>query len=230
MEKYVRSLKTQAWKTMGARYNAARRLKRRDRVAAATVAAFSAISVGVVIVQKTYAFADGSEIDNFLTALSACIALSILVVSLMEWGAANAVKAEWLHKNAEELNAFQRKLDLIKAQFGQSPCSWSDIDELRSEYESIKERCPYNHEPLDLKEFEAQHWNSAEFMRPGDSRMYRHALKLVREIRSQFYGIKIFILCWVVVIGLVFVTPWEQRSSLPAIQERSLMQPDSGVE
>lgn len=212
-EDYLRALRTQAWKTMGARYNAARRLRRRDRLANASIATFSAIAIALVIIQKTYAFAAGSAADNFLTALSACLAVFILVISLMEWGSSNGVKAEWLHRNAEELNAFQGKLQLLLCVPTSAP-DWNEVDRMREEYERLKASCPYNHDPVDLQRFAAQHWNSREFFPDGKSIAWAFVEKTVREVRFYFFGIKTFMLCWIVVGSLLAFTPWSQRMTI----------------
>ena len=65
IEKFEK-LKTDAWQTAGARYNAARRLKRRDLFATISLSLFSAIGVGLAVVQKIYNPQSGSTLDNYL--------------------------------------------------------------------------------------------------------------------------------------------------------------------
>jgi hypothetical protein len=205
---YLKTLRTQAWKTMGARYNAARRLKRRELVSTASIAMFSAISVALVILQKTYALEAGSSLDNYMTALSTLLALFILVISLVEWGARNGERAAALHGNAEDLNAFQRKIDAKLAMANGQQISNETLEELRIEYEALKQRCPYNHEPIDLSCFHAQHWNSSEF---ADVRINR-IQKWTIQVRCWIGSLGLFAICWLVLTGLLFLTPWEDRA------------------
>ena len=69
-ENFLSELRTSAWCTSGARFNASRRLRRRDWFAMFSIAIFSAIGVGLAIVQKIYGFETGMPADNFVTALS----------------------------------------------------------------------------------------------------------------------------------------------------------------
>jgi SMODS and SLOG-associating 2TM effector domain family 5 len=66
---FLTRLRFTAWRTMGARFNAARRLKRRDIIGAFSIAVFAMIGVGLAIVQPIYEVRPGN-LDNFLTALS----------------------------------------------------------------------------------------------------------------------------------------------------------------
>jgi hypothetical protein len=150
MLKYIEKLRTDTWRTAGARYNAARRLKRRDLFATLSLSLFSAAGVGLAVVQRIYSFESGSPADNYITALSVCLGVVLLVISLIEWGAGNSVKADRLHQNAEELNAFQRKLGLVilDLKAGNSLTS-QQAGEYLQQYDDIKVKSPFNHDPLD---------------------------------------------------------------------------------
>lgn len=205
---YLNTLRTQAWKTMGARYNAARRLRRRELVSTASIAMYSAISVGLVILQKTYALEAGSTLDNYITALSTLLALFILVISLVEWGARNGERSAALHNNAEDLNAFQRKIEAKLAMANGQQISDETLEGLRGEYEAIKQRCQHNHEPSDLACFHAQHWRSREFADAPINLLGKYII----HARSWLGSLGLFALCWVVLAGLLFFTPWEDRA------------------
>lgn len=206
---YLDGLRTQAWKTMGARYNATRRLRRREVVSTASISIFSAISIGLVILQKTYALEPGSTIDNYITALSALLALFILVISLVEWGAKNGERAAALHENAEELNAFQRKIAAKLTMAGGAQISDAILDELRCEYETIKLSCPYNHDPSDLACFHAQHHNSPEFAHSPLSPVEKYAIYATAWFRS----LGLFAVCWLALAALLYSTPWKERAA-----------------
>lgn len=155
MNTILERLEYQAWVTMSGRYEAARRLRMRELFATVSLAFFSATSVGIAFVQRIYV-TSGSPTDDYLTALSGCLGILLLAISLMEWGMGNGAKAEALHRNAEELNAFRRKVWLAveRLKAGQA-LTWAEVDVVRAEYESIKAGCRFNHEPIDDKYFRA---------------------------------------------------------------------------
>src|SRR5690606_19666918 len=140
--------------------------------------------------------------DNFHTALSACLAVFMLVIRPVSWGSSNGVKVEWLLRNAEEMNAFQGRLQLLRC-VPASATDWNVVDRMREEYERLKASCPYSHAPVDLQRFAAQHWNSREFFPDGKSIAWAFVEKTVREVPFYFFGIKTFMLCWIVVGSLL---------------------------
>ncbi|MHB1058072.1 MAG: SLATT domain-containing protein [Rhodanobacter sp.] len=156
-------LQTDAWRTAGARYNASRRLRRRDFVSTVSMALFSAATVAVAYCQKVYAHS-GSPLDDFLTTVTVCLGVFLLAVSLIEWGSANGAKAEALYQNAENLNAFHRQVRLRKEmhQSGDA-ASWDEVLELTKDYEAAKRNVPHNHKPLDDLFFVATHRRAPEF-------------------------------------------------------------------
>lgn len=208
MKDFLYSLQTSSWRTAGCRYNAYRRLKRREFVSIVSLAFFSALTVALAFLQKTYSPQSGSAIDNYLTALSACLGIFLLAISLIEWGAGNGLRADMLYKNAEQLNAHSRKVAQVIAQLdGNVQINWGAIDKLRDEYEGIKVACPQNHEPLDDQLFLAQHRNATEFFREGKPAMTAFAAWCV-SVEHRWSSVRAFVFYWVVVLGLIAVTPW----------------------
>lgn len=199
MNEYLLKLKTEAWRTSSARYWAARRLRRRELFSTVSLALFSATSIGIAVVQRVYV-SSGSPTESYLTALSGCLGVLLLALSLMEWGSANGAKAEALHRNAEELNSFQRKVGftIAKALAG-DPTSWSDVEALRVEYEEIKQGCRYNHEPLDDVRFLAAHRLAPEFL--TTERTSRYNLLEAAWIRVHWYcsSVWYFLLLWIAI-------------------------------
>lgn len=168
MTEFLKNLQTKIWRTSGARYNASRRLKRKELFSTISLALFSAFGIIIAVVQRIYSSPIQAipDLDNLLTALSICMGLFILVFTLMEWGAANGVKAHILHKNAEELNALQGKIGHIVQKVEKDKnvdLSWSEKDALRLEYEEIKGLCTENHTPTDDSFFLAAKCHSPEF-------------------------------------------------------------------
>ncbi len=208
MRDFLFSLRTDAWRTAGSRYNAARRLKRREFVSTVSLAFFSALTVALAFLQRVYAAQPGSQIDNYLSALSACLGVFLLAISLIEWGAANGAKADALHRNAEALNAFSRKIAQTIAELGTGVAvTWGTVDQLRSEYEATKESCTHNHEPLDDRLFLVQKRMSTEFLVNGQPSVSVFEAGWI-EVRYWWSSLRSFSIYWTIVIVLVAATPW----------------------
>lgn len=206
MRAFLQCLQTQAWRTSGARYNAARRLRRRDWIATFSIAMFAAIGIALTVVQKVYAPKAASDLDNYLTVLSVFIGLFVIVISLIEWGFSGSVKADALHRNAELLNQHQRKIAQTLAASAEP--SEGVVTQLREEYEAIKDSCSYNHEPEDDELFRAQKRLSNEYLdRDGKQRMSWLAAKWA-ALMDQWSSAKVFLAFWALILGLLVVTPW----------------------
>jgi SMODS and SLOG-associating 2TM effector domain family 5 len=214
---FLGKLKTTAWRTMGARFNASRRLKRRELVANASIAIFALLSVILAIGQRLYSIPPGSALDNYVTALSVSLGLFVIVISLIEGSNLGPQKAELLYRNGEELNAFQRKLELLS-----DPTLEDDnvtklevLDELRDEYEKIKGRCPYNHEPIDNQSFQADHRLSPEFLddkgTPTMGRGKAFWIRILNFLSPVWY----FGALWIVVGALLSAILWVNLGKHP---------------
>lgn len=164
MKQFLTELRTAAWRTAGARYNAARRLKQREWLSTCSLALLSALSIAVAFAQKVYAPTAGNPLDNYLTSLAVGLGVLLLVISLLEWGAGYGAKSETLHRNAELLTAYQLKLaQRIAAMDSGVVFDSESIDALRLEYEAVKDNCSANHLPRDDALFRAHHRRAKEF-------------------------------------------------------------------
>lgn len=212
MRGFMRSLRTQAWRTAGARYSAARRLRRRELFATVSLALFSALSIAVAFVQRIYAEQQGPAWDNYLTAVSVALGVFLLAISLMEWGARNGAQADALHRNAEALTAFQLKVAqrLSELDAG-TPIAWPDVEALRIEYEDIKRECQYNHEPLDELQFRASKRLAPEFAGPDGKPEISKARAAQVWVLWFFASVWYFALFWVAIIGSILVSFWLPR-------------------
>jgi hypothetical protein len=225
MLKFIEKLKTDAWRTAGARYNAARRFKRRDLFATLSLSLFAASGIGLAVVQRIYPFEPGSSADNYITALSVCIGVFLLVISLIEWGAGNSVKADRLHQNAEELNSFQRKLGLIihDLQAG-NPRTYQQVDEYRQQYDEIKVRSQFNHDPLDDHLFVAMHRFADEFRTSNSKVPYCWIQGRWLAFQSICSSIWYFVVFWLVLATLIWNIPWPQTAKVESTHEVSQSQ------
>lgn len=204
MKDFLQKLQTTAWRTAGSRYNAYRRLKRREFFSTVSLAMFSAASAAIAFVQKMYVQSN-PDADRYLTTASACIGILLLTISLIEWGSANGAKAENLFANAELLNEFQRKIDLVIAQLNTNyPLTWDDVHKLTEEYEIIKSRCNTNHIPLDDIIFLVQKRHASEF-----SKNNKPTIGWLKALMYQSYwywiSISYFVILWIMLAAaLIF--------------------------
>lgn len=205
MNDFLANLRTIAWRTAGARYNAARRLRRRELFSVSSLAFFSALSVAVAFVQRIYSPLPGTPLDNYLTASSMVLGVFLLAVSLMEWGAAHGATAEMLHRNAEDLTGFQLKLARVLAQHSSGSAPDEEVESLRLEYEAIKSRCGGNHSPLDDELFRAKQRLAPEFLTQNGTPKMGLLLSWWIIFQWGCWSVWYFVCAWIVVLlGLAY--------------------------
>lgn len=189
MKDYLTDLRTTIWRTAGARYNAARRLKRKELFSTVSLTFFSVITICLAVIQKIYSseILRSPSLDNYLTALSILSGIFLLAISLMEWGARNGSNADALHKNAEELNALQRRLQREIFKLDDVPGNWNTCGELSDEYEAIQSRYDVNHAPLDDQLFLAERRLAPEFVSKNISSCQEIEVKVVWFFSSIWY-------------------------------------------
>lgn len=212
MEEFLKELRTKVWRTAGARYGAARRLKRREIVSTISLAFFSAFSVVLAFVQRVYVQQAGTELDNYLTALSVCLGISLLAISLIEWGAGSGSKAEALHRNAEDLTALQILIlqRISEVQSGKVG-KWSDVDDLRTGYERIRERCTANHDPLDDKTFLAHNRMAPEFLDEDKKPKIGSVKSFLITFRNFMASLWYFAAFWFLLLVALWNIPWPAK-------------------
>ncbi|SMF96799.1 hypothetical protein SAMN02949497_4208 [Methylomagnum ishizawai] len=206
LKTFLRELRITAWRTEGARFNAARRFKRRDWFATLSIAIFSSAGIGVTLIQKIYGIQTETPLDKYLTALSVCLGLFVIVTSLIEWGGNGAVKAEALFQNAQELSSFQRKLGQRLAETeDNNSLSTEEVTNYREEYEQIKLRCAYNHEPIDDSLFLSQHRFAPEFISTHSKcRLFNWFKAKRNELQSYVSVIWYYGLFWLIIASLIW--------------------------
>jgi SMODS and SLOG-associating 2TM effector domain family 5 len=206
MENFLTELRTRVWRTSGARYNAARRLRLRDWFATFSIAMFSAIGIALAVVQKVYAFDANSPVDRYITVLSVAIGLFVIVISLIEWGFSAAVKADVLHRNAEQLNRLQ--LEIAQTLASESKHDSDAATIMRKRYEEIKDSCSFNHEPIDDALFRSQNRLSPEFSDKVDNPSMCLITAKWTQLKAFCSAAKVFVVFWVIIVTMLFVTPW----------------------
>ncbi|MCE3272292.1 MAG: hypothetical protein K0S57_2689 [Ramlibacter sp.] len=209
MKQFISDLRKTAWRTAGARYNAARRLSQRETFSTFSLTLLSALSVAAAVGQRVYSPPPGTPLDNYLTAVSIAAGVFLLSISLLEWGAANGAKSDGLHRNAEELTAYQIKVAQSLAFIDTGRIlSDAEVDELRMEYEAIKSRCAYNHSPRDDELFRAQHRMAPEFASPQGAPLISSWRAFVIKASWQWSTIWFFLLVWAAVAVAVAYVWW----------------------
>jgi len=204
MKNFLASLRTNAWRTAGARYNAANRLRMREWLSACSLALLAALSIGVTFAHRLLAPAPESALDNYLSLLAVGMSVLLLAISLLEWGAGSGAKAATLHRNAELLTAFKFKMEQAIA-LSESGKNYTEmeISEFRNEYDRIKQLSDPNHLPHDDALFRVRHRHSPEFSnKDGQPRIRKpeavwiHLTWFLRE--AWFY-----ILIWIAVVSAI---------------------------
>lgn len=164
------------------------------------MALLSALSIAAAVAQQIYSPQPGSELDNYMTVVSIALGVMLLAISLLEWGAAHGAKADALHRNAEDLTAYQLKLAQILVGMNEGRAvEDSEVDALRIEYETIRERCPYNHMPYDHELFRAQHRMAPELGADIGKPLMTGWRALIVNVRWQWSATWFFILVWTAV-------------------------------
>jgi hypothetical protein len=213
MRQFVSDLRTRAWRTSGSRYNAARRLKQRETFSTISLAMLSALSVAAAVAQQIYSPQPGTPLDNYLTAASVALGVFLLAISLLEWGAAYGAKADALHRNAEDLTAYQLKLAQVVARMDAGKAvDDTEVDALRHEYETIKDRCPHNHAPSDHELFRAQQRMSPELGAANGKPAITNWDAIVIKARWQWSTIYFFLLIWVAVTAAGAYAFWVPKT------------------
>lgn len=210
MKDYLTELRTTIWRTAGARYNAARRLKRKELFSTVSLTFFSVITICLAVIQKIYSpeISQSPGLGNYLTALSILSGVFLLAISLMEWGARNGSNADALYKNAEELNALQRKLQREIFKLNDVSGNWDACGELSTEYEAIQSRYDVNHAPLDDQLFLVERRLAPEFKNKNISFCQAQAVKVIWFFSSIWY----YLLFWT--LSAIALIPMFSRLAL----------------
>ncbi|MCQ3002494.1 SLATT domain-containing protein [Pseudomonas sp. ICMP 561] len=200
MTDYITSLRTTIWRTSSARYNAARRLKRKELFSTISLAFFSVQTIALAVIQKIFSskFIAIPGLDDYATVVSVLAGIFIIVISLMEWGSRNGSNADALYKNAEELNGLQRTifLDIAKSNAGAAQ-NWDAATKTLEMYEEIQGRCDINHSSLDDRFFVAQHRGSPEFSKKQISWLEAQWVSFLWFLSSIWY----YLIFWAIAVA-----------------------------
>jgi len=138
------------WKTKGARFNASRRLKKRN-VVLTFITSFSSIHLlSISIIQLSNLIALNPNQSKWLGFVSIILSIIILVYGLIEGSKEHGINSERYHACGIELGKAYTKLRYSEDDY---------TSDVLNEYNSILERYSLNHEPIDFDFFKTEHGN-----------------------------------------------------------------------
>lgn len=208
MDSYVElanTLRTNLWRTAGARFYAARRLELRDRLSTFSIAFLSVIAIGIGLLDPVLGQGNAPSLLRISAAvLTAIISVFVLVISLIEGNGRSQLQATRLHENGVKLAELRGTLELLIAKSLETGVpAWDGLERLRKEYDGELRECPFNHEPIDAQRFKIDHRKSKEFI-DFDNRPeigWLHAMGIETSYLTSAAWLAA--ISWVVVVGLV---------------------------
>lgn len=144
-EDVYKTFDRQIWITKGSRFNAYRRLERKQN---ASIFSISILSLYVLIFAVLPVGLLPESINNLKDTISVIASVFILVLSLLEARKSYEVKSERLHNNAIALNELYSRWKLSKE---------TEKKEIIKEYHDLIKHCPENHAPYDTEKFKTEY-------------------------------------------------------------------------
>lgn len=140
----IKKLTDNIWITRGARFNAYRRLARKNYASIFAISILSFYNIGIALFPYTI----GAEL---LAPATIAVSIFILIISLLEACKGYAVKSERMHQNAVDLNYLLNKINITE-KIGEE-----ETKKFYEEYYNLIKNCPENHDPCDDKLFRTEH-------------------------------------------------------------------------
>ena len=136
-------------RTKGVRFNAAKRLEKRDANFTRIIAA---ASVGVIVTTLLPAFFElPLLITNSISITTVAFSVAILTLTLLQHSANDPVKAEQFHRCALEINTLRREVRATKIDSQEQLLTYS------KKYDEILHRYSINHDDVDLERYKIDH-------------------------------------------------------------------------
>jgi uncharacterized membrane protein len=151
-------LRTNMWRTAGARFDCQRRMKYRDTASSFTVAILSVYLIAISVAQKIFNVGQhNTNLDNYLTFIAIVGAVFIIVISLIEWAGSFSVRAERLFENATEINLHRARLERALIDGVPVATLQSEFEAVSLKYEKLVDKNSPNHDPIDDLLFRSHH-------------------------------------------------------------------------
>lgn len=148
-EKERSSLLSDMKVTKGSRFNAAERLRRRDRRNTVIVSFASAYVIVLTVIPVIFHVPE--YISSIITIAVIIFSIVILTYSLIQYSSGDPVKAEQNHRCAMEINAMRRRLSLLP------DVTFENLSLYAKDYDDILQRYNVNHEPVDFETYKIEH-------------------------------------------------------------------------
>ncbi len=135
--------------TKSCRFNASKRLERRDK-RMITITAFASVYVILLTILPLF-FHVGEALSNTVTATIILFSLVILASSLLQYSNNDPVRAEQHHRCGLEVNALRRAFRAV------DNCSMAVIAEYSRRYDEIIQKYGLNHDDIDFDKYKIEH-------------------------------------------------------------------------
>lgn len=157
LNSYIDSLKFRLWKTKGSRFNACRRLRRKQQISIFSISVLSVYGISIPVIQTVLDTDACPETNNLYTVISLTLSVFILVLSLLEGANNYASKSEKMHVNAMKISSLYSELEILLVRSSDPAVLSEKVDSIQHRYSEVIEECPDNHELEDYLEFQIQH-------------------------------------------------------------------------
>lgn len=156
------NLNNRIWRTKGARFNAYRRLEKKNS-ALTFITSFSSIHLlAIAILQLSSLVPLSAEQSKLLNFISITISIIILAYSLFEGGKEHGLKSERHHLCGIELDRCYSRLQHI------TDDGTSELIKLTDEYNDVTEKYLLNHDSVDDEFFQLQNPNDFANMKSNN--------------------------------------------------------------
>lgn len=132
--------------TAGCRFEAARRLEKKDGVSAVAI---SILSLYAIAFSLSPYFLDKKILDSltYLPFASVIISIFIIILTLLEASKKYSVRAELMHQCGKALNELHYELDYL---INTNKINSDNFYEIKKSYDKVIKNFPENHEQLDF--------------------------------------------------------------------------------
>jgi hypothetical protein len=139
-----------------ARFNAAERLERKQRVSVFALSTVSLYFVGLSVWQTVYAASLEAPTHQLITLVSIMSSISTLVLALIDSMNDYKIKAHHMHACALSVNDLLQELRLLQSKDA------GTVQDFRRRYNEVVRGCPYNHARVDYLVASAESKGSLE--------------------------------------------------------------------
>ncbi|TPK42628.1 MULTISPECIES: SLATT domain-containing protein [unclassified Mesorhizobium] len=149
----IRQAKDQLLKEMkrgkGSRFNASKRLEKRDQTRT-NIVAYASVSVIVLTLLPVF-FSTARWLESLIALLTVGMSLLILAFSLLQAQAQDPVKADQFHRCATEINELRRRLR------AKPEVDSAELELFGRDYDAILRRYSINHDDVDYDRYRVEH-------------------------------------------------------------------------